>query len=298
LVLGRQQIVASTMVTRFNDVQVCGWSIRRANYTIKDFYKVDQDRCQDSVELYGVLQALHIVEGIVSSQPIKPEIQFQISSKAVKHLTKTSNINSIAQKAQIIIADMIRAGCSIYRPARRDKQDAEVLKQAILDITRRSLKNTVTLEEIGWDLKAFNSWRNTLANKKVQSYCKDYEAGRGLIRTGIHFSPRSFPAAELERREGSLISQFLCNHFPSKTYLHRFHLLGEESDSICNCKQAEEDRDHLLFGCSLLAEAREALRSDLEEDISWTSILGNPSRLIPFVKSIANLWVSQGRKWG
>jgi len=295
----RYQTHASAIADRSNGKLTAGWAVLQAGHYISDSITLDQDRCRGSAELHGILQALYVSKSLgYKDKRAEREIILHITSRAAKHLTKTSNINIIAFNAQQLIADIKRSGTRIYWNTVKSTYPAKALRETILKASNQTRRPQSIPSDIGWDIEAFNRWRKGLADNKVQSYCEGYDAGRSLSTTGMTFSSKNFPAAECERRDGSRISQFLSNHFPSKEYLRRFQLIPAESTSSCACDEATESRDHLLFSCPLLTNVRDDLSLKLGEDMTWENILNNPPRLLPIVNAIAKLWTDQGRRWG
>jgi len=293
----RSRIHAHALVHKDHDKMRSGWAISQNGSYISDSYAMDKNRCRDSTELYGILQALFIIRPLVLGQDTAADVILHITSKVVKHLTRTSNINALAYKAQTIISEIKQSGSGVFWNTSKKSQEAQDLSRTIQYSASQSDEQQTASSEIGWDKTAFDLWRRKLADNKVRTFCQEYDAGKSLKSAGLQFSTHDFPASTLPRHEGSQISQFLSNHFPCKQYLHRFHLSDNVLDNTCNCSQAEEDRDHLLFDCALLAEARSELISSLKSELSWKNLLDYPAYLVPFVKSIAKLWSSQGRKW-
>lgn len=63
---------------------------------------------------------------------------------------------------------------------------------------------------------------NEIFDRQVNAYLEEFENGRALTETNLAFQNKVFPAKLLPRKEGSWVSQFLSNHFPSAAYFERF----------------------------------------------------------------------------
>ena len=58
------------------------------------------------------------------------------------------------------------------------------------------------------------------------------------------------------------VGQFLTGHFPTRTYLYRFHL---SPSPLCECCQVADTRAHLLLACSRWSHIRQHLSQWLAE---------------------------------
>lgn len=78
-----------------------------------------------------------------------------------------------------------------------------------------------------------------------------------IITTDLRWTrlmPSRFAAAQ--------VGQFLTGHFPTRTYLHRFHL---STSPLCECCQVADTRAHLLLICDRWSLTRQHLTQWLAE---------------------------------
>ena len=69
------------------------------------------------------------------------------------------------------------------------------------------------------------------------------------------------------------VAQFLTGHFPTGTYLFRFHL---QPSPLCECCQVEDTRGHFLLECLCWTLVWQRLAEWLEEETAQRSRVGSP----------------------
>ena len=89
-----------------------------------------------------------------------------------------------------------------------------------------------------------------------------------IVCTDLHWT-RLMPSRFMAAR----VAQFLTGHFPTGTYLYRFHL---RPSPLCECCQVEDTRGHLLLFCQRWTLVRQRLSQWLEEDSARRSRVGYP----------------------
>ena len=69
------------------------------------------------------------------------------------------------------------------------------------------------------------------------------------------------------------VAQFLTGHFPTGTYLFRFHL---QPSPLCECCHVEDTRGHFLLECQRWTLVRQRLAQWLEEETAQRSRISSP----------------------
>ena len=87
------------------------------------------------------------------------------------------------------------------------------------------------------------------------------------------------------------VAQFLTGHFPTGSYLFRFHLLPSP---LCECCQVEDTRGHLLLDCERWTLVRQRLSQWLEEETVQRSRMGSPQPAWTWEFLVAS---TEGRLW-
>ena len=87
------------------------------------------------------------------------------------------------------------------------------------------------------------------------------------------------------------VAQFLTGHFPTGTYLFRFHLLPSP---LCECCQVEDTRGHLLLACARWTLVRQRLTQWLEEETAHRSRIVFPQPAWTWEFLVAS---TEGRLW-
>jgi len=128
-----------------------------------------------------------------------------------------------------------------------------------------------------------------MLDARVEFLLMGLSTGKALRDTGMLFSSKMTHSLNFNRRDGTLFSQFLSNHFPSFAYFSRFNLPIQ--GSLCKCDTILDDRDHLSFDCpdyeSTRNEVREALSTS---NISWEQLLSNVSCILKFAEASHLNW--------
>ena len=89
-----------------------------------------------------------------------------------------------------------------------------------------------------------------------------------IIYTDLHWT-RLLPSRFMAAR----VAQFLTGHFPTGTYLFRFHLVPSP---LCECCLVEDTRGHFLLDCVRWTLVRQRLTHWLEEETAQRSRVGSP----------------------
>lgn len=138
------------------------------------------------------------------------------------------------------------------------------------------------IDQIGlcdrWCRKTLDS----IHDHRVTEYLEEFLTGRALTDIGMPFVNKVYPAQFFDRREASLLSQFLSNHFPCGYYFNRFNI--SDGPHLCSCGEfLDDDRDHLILTCPFF----EALRGQLCDSLSIDPSDLNWNHLLPHWKEIS-----------
>ena len=121
------------------------------------------------------------------------------------------------------------------------------------------------------------------------------DKGRELFQCVSSFSPSLCWTSSLDRREVALVAQFLCGHYPTNQYLHRFGLCDDISCPWCHAPM--DDRSHRLLHCPRFESFRQLLSSQIYHDSdgrcgwSWDYLVhaDRPylARFLKFVRTVS-----------
>lgn len=89
--------------------------------------------------------------------------------------------------------------------------------------------NVIQGHRLRW--KSFEGGARVLLDARCNDYLQGVDVGQDL--RAFAFCSRLFPAKDLNKKEGSMLSQFLSNHLPSSFYFGRFHI--PHSARHCSC---------------------------------------------------------------
>lgn len=167
------------------------------------------------------------------------------------------------------------------------------------------------LRQLHWTSMHRREWTDAAFNSRWREIFDDAPIGRAILDMNVRFQRgRSIITVyPYERREASLLTQFISNHFSSRSYRHRFNL---ETDNLiennhdnmnwCECGLGPEDRDHLMFQCTDLDQARRRLQRQLEirnlTSECWKKIICNPEPFLEFITEVQRTLHRKNRPWG
>ena len=113
-------------------------------------------------------------------------------------------------------------------------------------------------------------WYQLQAKSQVQGA---QALGAALLEDSIVCTDLYWTRLMPSRFMAARVAQFLTGHFPTGTYLYRFHL---RPSPLCECCQVEDTRGHLLLFCQRWSLVRQRLSQWLEEDSARRSGVGSP----------------------
>lgn len=178
---------------------------------------------------------------------------------------------------------------------------------------RRNTQNLDQKRNLHWTSSDRKNWIDRMFNPRWRQIYSDSTVGRDILDMQVQFrrGKSIVTAFPFERNDSSLLTQFISNHFSSKSYRIRFKLdtvaddlngNPEEGRDFCECGLGPENRDHLMFHCLHLCHAREKLKKELDTDTltssDWKSIICNPEAFMEFIKEAQKVLLSKDRRWG
>ena len=151
------------------------------------------------------------------------------------------------------------------------------------------------IQTIGHRAYDFMTALKTLMDARTTQFIDTFETDQAIRELGFHFRATNWLLGRTSRREGSLLAQFISNHFRNTAYFQRFHI--DERRRLCKCGYTHQSaRDHFLLQCSRFRIERQALCDRLGVDVSelgWEIIFKAVDSFIPFVIEVLENWIQE-----
>ena len=284
---------------RCQGLTVCAWTVCYKYIQREGYLRFSLGEAQHAIEIDVLIKSLN--EAILT---LKNEMHGELPQKVfllmphrktATELMKQHDLTAATMQAQDLIAELHDKGVvCVWRQPSETLNLSPLMRAKAL---ARSVLNDYTIEagnRTTWMghfplKKLLKSWLDS----KTDSYIRTcFDTGRAALLLPLSFQRDHFPSHGLNRKEGSMISQFLSNHFASGTYFSRFEL---NNDKVL-CEHDQDSRDHLLFVCDRFESVRSLLCDALEIPISmlnWEIALSNMSILADFLSGVMYKWLGQ-----
>jgi len=222
------------------------------------------------------------------------------SQKTLQLIHSITNVQECVSNIQkYILSELAMMGIPCFwsnpKSIKMESEFKLIMEKAQLSVTTGQQR-----ENLHWTKSHRKHWLDSVFNPRWRQMFSDSDVGRAILDLQVQFIRGQsittvFP---LERRDAALVTQFISNHFATRSYRTRFNLdiedlIDNNSDTIdqCECGLGPETRDHLMFECPDLEFA------NLSSEV-WKDIVCNPEAFLEFIKEVQKLLHSKNRHWG